>query len=854
MNYSLPESQRHSNESHKPPVPPPLPPPLPSDKHWGDEGFNIHINSGVGVTGTPDQVAIDLESLAKPQVRMRTLNWRRIPKRRVLSHYTSSKLQTNLPDKGSTTTAPTLETKVERRRTTVASFPIAPKGRSNDSSLVDDSSDADRNSIGSDEEDANIWLLIAKSNKWIRKETPVSQHYEQPVASTPVVGVQPVSCTGIGGAAKIKEMLEAVRRRMSNVSNTTRTASNKSLASSCTGGSFLNQSSLSLLTNFDPSNQDSNDASFKIKKPKNIMDAIDFNELENLFCLSNQPNDADSDSPNFIRRLSMRTNASSDSVISSNSYLNQSNEDDDSSIEIDNILDSKKSFNVNIFLKQLKSPDVLIDLINSEDHSKIGKEKLENLLKLLPDKDETKQLMRVKQRNKQHKLPVAERFLLRLVSEVPNAVLRIKFMLLQEEYCTDMEAIRFELDKIERAAFEVRHSLKLRDILNLVLVTGNFLNSGGYAADAAGFGLDCLERLHEIRSNRPGLYLIHYVAGIANKLGLIDFQQSELEHVEPASRVCPESIRVDLCSMLNKICDLNRDTRIELNEQQTVTTPTTLTTTPTTITPKSHTKSIAIELLEDRTSRVQLQQQHHHQPQQQQRSTPVGRVTQLSQSPEKTNELYLMHLLDTLESIRVKVEWLRSRLTDLELTRKRLADYLCEDPSSFKLHDCFHNLITFSQRLKLANDENERRRQQEASSKLSNAKSSLKRSKTINTKLPQDRPISRQSVGGFLDSSLKDANPSSYSSYLSENMRRISIGSTDTNPKLLTSSPLRKHLTPKSKLGPPATNLNNSETKKSYDDLHEGLMRLLIETNGRRNPNRQPVVNQSNRLTTQLNR
>lgn len=836
------------DELVKPPMPPPIPPPLPCDV-----GLHSRNNfEGTSAIGSPDPLAIDLESIAKPQVRMRTLNWRRIPKRRVLSHYISSKQISNLADKTfATTTAINIATKtrVERRRTTVASFPLAPTGVSVESG-DDDLSDSDRTSIGSDEEDANVWLLIAKSNKWIRKETPEQQ--ERSMTSTPAIGVRPVSSTGSKGAAKIKEMLESVRRRMSAVTNTTGTTSNKSLTSTCGGNSFLNQSTLSLMSNFGPQTQDNNDASSSKRKPKNIMDAIDFNDLENLFCLNNQPNEIDSDSPNFIRRLSMRTNASSDSVISSNSYSNQSNDDDESSIEVENILDSKKSLNVNIFLKQLKSSDTLIDLINNEEHSKIGKEKLENLLKLLPDKDETKQLIRVKQRNKQHKLPVAERFLLRLVSEVPNLMLRIKFMLLQEEYCTDTEAIRSELDKIERAAFEVRHSKKLRDILNLVLVTGNFLNSGGYAADAAGFGLDCLERLHEIRSNRPGLYLIHYVAEIANKLGLIDFQHSELEHVELASRVCIESIRADLCAMLNKICDLNRDTRVELNEQQTVASPTTLTTTPTTattITPNSHIKSMAIELVEDGTSRVRLQQQPHE-------NTPVGRIGQLHESPEKTTELYLEHLFDTLESIRGKVEWLRSRLTvDLELTRKRLAAYLCEDPSTFKLHDCFHNLITFSQRLKLAHDENERRKQQEASSKLSNSKSSLKRSKTINAKLPQNRPLSRQSVGGFAVRANKESVQSHELSCLYDNVRRISIGCTDTNPGLLTSSPIRNQSTPKNKLHEPATNLNDSETKKSYDDLHEGLMRLLIDTNGRRNSNsRHLVQNQSNRRATQLNR
>lgn len=54
-----------------------------------------------------------------------------------------------------------------------------------------------------------------------------------------------------------------------------------------------------------------------------------------------------------------------------------------------NLLEMKRSMNINIFLKQFKmKPEEIVALIEQGDESKLGEEKLQALLKLLPEKDE----------------------------------------------------------------------------------------------------------------------------------------------------------------------------------------------------------------------------------------------------------------------------------------------------------------------------------------------------------------------------------------------------------------------------------------------------------------------------------
>lgn len=52
--------------------------------------------------------------------------------------------------------------------------------------------------------------------------------------------------------------------------------------------------------------------------------------------------------------------------------------------------------------------------------------------------------------------------------------------------------------------------------------TINFAFQGGYAGNAAGVKLSSLQKLTEIRANKPGMNLIHYVAMVRVIISLLD--------------------------------------------------------------------------------------------------------------------------------------------------------------------------------------------------------------------------------------------------------------------------------------------------------------------------------------------
>jgi hypothetical protein len=83
-----------------------------------------------------------------------------------------------------------------------------------------------------------------------------------------------------------------------------------------------------------------------------------------------------------------------------------------------NLLDGKRSLNINIFLKQFRSSNEdIIQIILDGDHDDFGAEKLKGLVKILPEMDEVEMLKSFD--GDKSKLGKAEKFILCIV-EVPK--------------------------------------------------------------------------------------------------------------------------------------------------------------------------------------------------------------------------------------------------------------------------------------------------------------------------------------------------------------------------------------------------------------------------------------------------
>lgn len=220
--------------------------------------------------------------------------------------------------------------------------------------------------------------------------------------------------------------------------------------------------------------------------------------------------------------------------------------------ELVSILDSKRSMNIGIFLKQFKRPlkDMIEDIKSGRSHG-FGCGKLQEMCKLLPDKGEVKQLVGFK--GERSALPEADLFMLLLI-QIPCYEERLNCLVLKEEFSPLMKEMKEVIRTLTSAGRELLESDHLHSVIRLVLKTGNYMNAGGYAGSAIGFRMSSLLKLADTKANKPGMNLMHYVVMQAQKadMALLKFSE-QLQHVEAGARINKDDIEADFKIQLQKV-------------------------------------------------------------------------------------------------------------------------------------------------------------------------------------------------------------------------------------------------------------------------------------------------------------
>ncbi|XP_050312283.1 inverted formin-2 [Anthonomus grandis grandis] len=283
---------------------------------------------------------------------------------------------------------------------------------------------------------------------------------------------------------------------------------------------------------------------------------IDWSEMEGLFCQQGQQSlvlDSTDDATGCNENRNLRRTRKEPQEIT--------------------LLDGKRSLNVNIFLKQFRSSnDDIIRLISHGEHHRIGIEKLKGLLKILPEVDELDMLKSFD--GDVSKLGNAEKFLIHLTS-LSNYKLRIESMLLKEEFESNMAYVKPSIKAMILAAQELMTNKPLQEVLYMILVAGNFLNAGGYAGNAAGIKLSSLQKIMDIRANRPNMNLIHFVAQQAERRGniLLSFTDN-IAILEEAAKTTVEQLKNEIYALEERIQKIEKQidlptTEIQIKEQMT---------------------------------------------------------------------------------------------------------------------------------------------------------------------------------------------------------------------------------------------------------------------------------------------
>lgn len=230
-------------------------------------------------------------------------------------------------------------------------------------------------------------------------------------------------------------------------------------------------------------------------------------------------------------------------------------------------LDSKKSLNLNIFLKQFKcSNEEVTAMIRAGDTTKFDVEVLKQLLKLLPEKHEIENLRAFTE--ERAKLANADQFYI-LLLDIPCYQLRVECMMLCEGTAIVLDMVRPKAQLVLTACESLLTSQRLPIFCQLILKIGNFLNYGSHTGDADGFKISTLLKLTETKSQQSRVTLLHHVLEEVEKShpDLLQLSQ-DLEPPSQAAGINLEIIRSEASANLKKLQEIERKVSSSVPEVQ----------------------------------------------------------------------------------------------------------------------------------------------------------------------------------------------------------------------------------------------------------------------------------------------
>nr|XP_033800688.1 protein diaphanous homolog 2 isoform X2 [Geotrypetes seraphini] len=222
------------------------------------------------------------------------------------------------------------------------------------------------------------------------------------------------------------------------------------------------------------------------------------------------------------------------------------------------ILDSKSAQNLSIFLGSNRMPyEEIKSIILEVDEEKLSESLIQSLVKNIPEQKELNALAQLK--SEYEDLCEPEQFgvvmsSLKMLRPRLNGIL---FKLTFEEHVSN---IKPDIMAVTLACEELKKSENFNRLIELVLLVGNYMNSGSRNAQSLGFNLSFLCKIRDTKSSDQKTTLLHFLAEICEEKyrDILKFPE-ELEHVESASKVSAQNLKSSLDAMEHQINRLEGD-------------------------------------------------------------------------------------------------------------------------------------------------------------------------------------------------------------------------------------------------------------------------------------------------------
>ncbi|XP_063364518.1 formin-like protein isoform X1 [Cydia amplana] len=214
------------------------------------------------------------------------------------------------------------------------------------------------------------------------------------------------------------------------------------------------------------------------------------------------------------------------------------------------LLEHTRLRNIAISRRKLDIPvEKVILAVNNLDLKQLPLESVEILQRMVPTEAEQKAYKEYLAEKKNISLLTEEDKFLMQLAKVERISAKLSIMSYMGNFFDNIHLITPQIHAIISGSSSVKSSQKLRNVLEIILAFGNYLNSSK-RGPAYGFKLQSLDTLMDTKSTDKRVSLLHYIVGTIrqNFPELMSFD-SELMYIDKAAQVSLENVVSDVSEL-----------------------------------------------------------------------------------------------------------------------------------------------------------------------------------------------------------------------------------------------------------------------------------------------------------------
>uniref|UniRef100_A0A7N6AQX1 Dishevelled associated activator of morphogenesis 1b n=1 Tax=Anabas testudineus TaxID=64144 RepID=A0A7N6AQX1_ANATE len=225
------------------------------------------------------------------------------------------------------------------------------------------------------------------------------------------------------------------------------------------------------------------------------------------------------------------------------------------------VIDGRRAQNCNILLSRLKltNEEIHHAILTMDEQEDLPKDMLEQLLKFVPEKSDIELLEEHK--HELDRMAKADRFLYDM-SRINHYQQRLQALYFKKKFAESVTEVK---PRIKGSQGEVVQSEALRQLLEVILAFGNYMNKG-QRGNAYGFKVSSLNKIADTKSSTDkNITLLHYMATVLEKKypKVVAFGE-EIQNVPEAAKVNMTELEKDMGNLRSGL----KSVEAELQYQQ----------------------------------------------------------------------------------------------------------------------------------------------------------------------------------------------------------------------------------------------------------------------------------------------